>query len=52
MTDTDTPSSDTSPGILDLWSTVAAARAAFLDAIEDVSEADALRPRPDEPGGW
>ncbi len=38
--------------LADLWPTVAAARAAFLSAIEGVSEADALRHPGDDPAEW
>ena len=38
--------------LIDLWPTVAAARAAFLHAIEDVTEEQALRPPSGEPAEW
>lgn len=38
--------------LIDLWPAVAAARAAFLEALADVTEELALRPPPGEPAEW
>ena len=38
--------------LIDLWPAVAAARAAFLLALEGVTEEQALRPPPGEPAQW